>query len=191
MKTSLFELGLSFFIGIITSGISFFMTMRLGRSRIELSEVILHQDLYRAKILNKARWRSVYDISIYVHYRFTDGTFFLAPRKYIPILTRMPRKTAVDARKEIGPYEMYIHIGDAERNDKTKIVPLEDFFCKQDKGIDPYIDIVVICYSKLGGGIRYVTTRRYFKENIKDNCQFEKNSTDIVEIDNIGCIGMK
>lgn len=183
-------MALSFLIGIIASGISFFLTVRLGRPRIVLSKNIVHQKLYRAKILNKTCARSVYDISIYVHYKFADGTFFLAPRKYIPVLTRMPRESIGSTPKEIGPYEMYIHIGDIEMKDKDTI-PLCDFFEKQPGKKSPYIDIVVICYSKLGGGIRYVTTRRYFKDDIKEKCQFMERSTEVMQIEDDENTGIK
>ena len=172
----------SFFAGILSSIVVWWITNRTLQPRIEVTNQIAKTPggKFLIGIRNASRYREVYDITVYVRYRFASDNYYSTKMEQIALLKRCPGKKE-DTKTEMIPFATKLLL-DGYKNAEGKLLTAEDFFNDRDNKDKGFIDVFVIGYDVVSGSTRHVISQRYFSKDIVINAQIRiDNNTMKVE----------
>ena len=174
----------SFVIGVLASIAGAFATNRFCAPKIAISNKIIIRPTTGTgiiKIQNTSSWLAIYDISIYLRYCSKSRDYYPATLAPVALLKVKPSKKK---RKcvESEPYEMKLKLKEPKQKGNEKDIPISKFF----EGASPkrpYLDVVIICYSKISGSTRHAIQQRYYSTDICENHFFPEGSLEAEPIE--------
>lgn len=172
----------SFFAGILSSIVVWWITNRTLHPRIEVTDRIAKtpNGKFLIGIRNASHYRDIYDITVYVRYRFASDNYYSTKMEQIAMLKRSPGKSEY-TKSEMIPFATKLFL-DGYKNAKGELLTAEDFFNDRDNKDKGFIDVFVIGYDVVSGSTRHVISQRYFSKDLVINAQIRiDNNTMKVE----------
>lgn len=118
----------SFFAGILSSIVVWWITNRTLQPRIEVTNQIAKTPggKFLIGIRSASRYKEVYDITVYVRYRFASDNYYSTKMEQIALLKRSPGKKG-DTKTDMIPFATKLFL-DGYKNAQGELLTAEDFF---------------------------------------------------------------
>ena len=166
------------------------MQIHYGKPKLKISTEITMNKYPLIKILNASRRYEIYDLYVYIRYYFGGNNYYADKPHYVPLLCKRPMRNS----ETIGPYQMLFKLNGPKREaDSPPMLSGGKMNQAREKGLEQnindyfdeptcdrrYIEVGVLCCSKFGGGIKYIFSQRYQKQNIVNGATFKDDSVEV------------
>lgn len=156
---------LTFILSICASIIAAFLINRFCAPQIAISKNIICKSSGTSiiKIQNTSFLREIYDISIHLRYCSDKKDYYPTSLTPVALLKTKPTRRCKNT-DDNEPYEIKLKLK-YPRDNKEKEILLLDFF-RNDTRNKPYLDVIIICSSKINGFTKHAIQQRYYNRDV-------------------------